>query len=182
MFFSIIACLFHSPQATYVWTYGAVFQHGGIERRFTIYGPADTTVAINGVYVFLHGGGGEAPDGFGALQSAPTYEYVAVFPYAKPPATGSAYSCFWNSGEPDHGDPNIDDVAFVEALARAVNTNYTSSGSRKNIAMGYSQGAAFATRLACESTYFDGVGIAMNYFRCNLPWVSTSCPNSGGSM
>jgi polyhydroxybutyrate depolymerase len=128
----------------------------GQDRSFRLYRPA----ALNGtdpvpLVVMLHGGFGtakQAEQSYGWDRKADAARFLVAYPDGVDRA--------WNAGGGCCGVPgknHVDDVAFIEAMVRAVE----SAGHvdpRRVYATGISNGGLLAYRLACDSQLFAAVG------------------------
>lgn len=130
--------------------------HGGIERQYLVHVPRSHDPNRPSALVFsFHGGGStmeiQANDRYhGLVAKAESAGYIAVFPngYSRLPggrlATWNAGSCCGPAVE-----RNIDDVGFVRAMMSEITSRYNIDRDRV-FANGFSNGAMFAYRLACE--------------------------------
>ena len=131
-------------------------RHDGIERAYLVHVPRsyDHSRPLP-VVVSFHGGGAtmelQADDRYhGLVAKSESAGFLAVFPngYSRLPggklATWNAGSCCGPAVE-----RGIDDVGFVRAMMRELQSRYNVDPNRI-FANGFSNGAMFAYRLACE--------------------------------
>lgn len=125
---------------------------GGADRLYRLYVPANAAAAAP-LVVMMHGGGGSAQhaediSGWDAL--ADREGFVVAYPNADGLAWNAGSCC----GRP--AATGIDDVGFIEAMVREIETAHAID-ARRVFAAGMSNGAMMAYRLACESTIFAAV-------------------------
>jgi polyhydroxybutyrate depolymerase len=152
-------------------------RHGGLERMALIHVPRSWKPGQPTPLVMaLHGGGGgalyQADDAnYGLISKAESAGFIAVFPNGISPAR-SGMLATWNAGGccARARDQNIDDVGFLRAVLRDVQQRIEVDVRRVH-AIGMSNGAMMAYRLACEaSDVFSGIMAVAgtdNTGRCN---------------
>jgi polyhydroxybutyrate depolymerase len=131
-------------------------RHGGRERMALLHVPASYDPAHPAALVMaLHGGGGgaiyQADDAnYGLIGKSEEAGFIAVFPNGVSEATNGMLAT-WNAGTccAQARDQQVDDVGFLRAVVADV-------ARRANIAprvyaIGMSNGAMMAYRLACEA-------------------------------
>ncbi len=136
--------------------YEYALTHDGLARTYLIHVPKNFDPATpQAVVIGLHGGGGHAAHfaddrNYGVITASEKYGFVAVFPngYSK---RRSGLFATWNAGAccGDARDDNIDDVGFITAVIARAKTQLSVDADRV-FAMGMSNGAMMAYRLACE--------------------------------
>ncbi len=132
-----------------------VLVSGGIEREYHLFLPEDN---INRpVVILLHGGGGSSDDLIGLSNIKAPYEvWLSLadqndFIVAVPNGTlGSDNKRMWNDCRDDaQGNPNTDDVKFVEDMLAEIRNGYNYDENRVYV-VGTSNGGHMAQRLAEE--------------------------------
>jgi polyhydroxybutyrate depolymerase len=139
-------------------------RHGGRERMALVHVPA-SYAARNPIplVMALHGGGGgaihQADDAnYGLITKAEQAGFIAVFPNGVSEAKNGMLAT-WNAGNccARARDGNVDDVAFLRAVVADV-SGRASIAAPRVYAIGMSNGAMMAYRLACEaSDVFRGI-------------------------
>jgi polyhydroxybutyrate depolymerase len=128
----------------------------GQDRSFRVYRPA----ALDGtepapLVVMLHGGFGtakQAEQSYGWNGQADAGHFLVAYPDGVERA--------WNVGGGCCGAPaknRVDDVAFIEAMVRAIE-QVTPVDPQRVYATGISNGGLLAYRLACDTTTFAAIG------------------------
>jgi polyhydroxybutyrate depolymerase len=128
----------------------------GQDRSFRLYRPA----ALDGtdpapLVVMLHGGFGtakQAEQSYGWDKKADDGHFLVAYPDGVDRA--------WNVGGGCCGVPgknHVDDVAFIDAMVRAIE-QAGHVDPRRVYATGISNGGLLAYRLACDSTLFAAIG------------------------
>jgi polyhydroxybutyrate depolymerase len=139
-------------------------RHGGQERMALVHVPRSwTAAAALPLVMALHGGGGgaihQADDGnYGLVTKSEDAGFVAVFPNGISPAR-SGMLATWNAGDccARARDENVDDVGFLRVVVADVQDRTRVDASRV-YAIGMSNGAMMAYRLACEAAdVFRGI-------------------------
>jgi len=139
-------------------------RHGGQERMALVHVPRSWTAGGTMPLVMaLHGGGGgalyQADDGnYGLVTKTEEAGFIAVFPNGISPAR-SGMLATWNAGNccARARDENVDDVGFLRAVVADVQRR-TSIDPARVYAIGMSNGAMMAYRLACEAgDVFSGI-------------------------
>ena len=139
-------------------------RHGGQERMALVHVPRSWTAGGSMPLVMaLHGAGGgalhQADDGnYGLVTKAEEAGFIAVFPNGISPAR-SGMLATWNAGNccGRARDENVDDVGFLRAVVTDVQRR-TGVDAARVYAIGMSNGAMMAYRLACEaSDVFRGI-------------------------
>ena len=137
-------------------THRFALRHDGVEREYLVHVPRSVDPSRPLAVVFsFHGGGGnmmlQADDRYhGLVAKSESAGYLAVFPngYSRMPggrlATWNAGSCCGAAAQ-----RGADDVGFVRAIVRELRSRYA-VGPDRIFANGFSSGAMFAYRLACE--------------------------------
>ena len=134
------------------------FEQGGLERVYRIHVPKsyDGSRKVP-LVLFLHGGAGDADIGSrtGVTPLADKYGFIVVYP--------EGINKHWNDGRDSvryrEHDAKIDDVAFIRALVKSLQTRYKIDAG-KIFAAGASNGGFMSHRLALEmSDVFSGAGI-----------------------
>lgn len=132
-------------------------RHGGMDRMALVHVPEsfDPDHAMP-LVMALHGGGGGAiyqadDSNYGLVTAAETSGFIAVFPNGVSPAR-SGMLATWNAGDccGRARDEKVDDVGFLRALLADVKRRVAVDAS-KVYAIGMSNGAMMAYRLACEA-------------------------------
>lgn len=137
--------------------YEVVLPHDGLARRYLLHVPRS---AIAGrplpMVLALHGGGGsmrwQADDAnYGLRTAADAHGFIAVFPNGYS-ARDSGQFATWNAGRCCGAarDRDIDDVGFLRAVIADVLARTGGDAARVH-AVGMSNGAMMAYRLACEA-------------------------------
>jgi len=132
-------------------------RHGGLNRMALIHVPRSWKPGQPLPLVMaLHGGGGgalyQADDAnYGLITKSETAGFIAVFPNGISPAR-SGMLATWNAGEccGRARDEKVDDVGFLRAVLRDVQQRIDVD-ARRVFAIGMSNGAMMAYRLACEA-------------------------------
>lgn len=139
-------------------------RHGGRERMALIHVPAGwRTEAATPLVMALHGGGGGAihqanDENYGLVSKSEQAGFIAVFPNGISPSR-SGMLATWNAGNccAKARDDNVDDVGFLRAVLADVSRRMRIDPQRV-YAIGMSNGAMMAYRLACEaSDLFHGI-------------------------
>jgi polyhydroxybutyrate depolymerase len=138
--------------------------HGGQQRMALIHVPRGWTAASTSPLVMaLHGGGGgaiyQADDArYGLITKSDQAGFIAVFPNGISPAR-SGMLATWNAGNccARARDEAVDDTGFLRAVVADVRRRIRIDEQRV-YAIGMSNGAMMAYRLACEaSDVFRGI-------------------------
>lgn len=139
-------------------------RHGGQERMALVHVPRSWKAGGSMPLVMaLHGGGGgalyQADDGnYGLITKAEEAGFIAVFPNGISPAR-SGMLATWNAGDccGRARDEKVDDVGFLRAVVADVQRR-TRIDAERVYAIGMSNGAMMAYRLACEAgDVFHGI-------------------------
>jgi polyhydroxybutyrate depolymerase len=139
-------------------------REGGRERMALVHVPQGWRAGTPAPLVMaLHGGGGGAvyqanDERYGLISKSEEAGFIAVFPNGISPAS-SGMLATWNAGNccAKARDENVDDVGFLRAVVADVAAR-TSIDARRVYAIGMSNGAMMAYRLACEaSDVFHGI-------------------------
>jgi polyhydroxybutyrate depolymerase len=139
-------------------------QHGGHERMALVHVPARYKAGEPTPLVMaLHGGGGgaiyQADDAiYGLISKSEQAGFIAVFPNGVS-ATKNGMLATWNAGTccARARDENVDDVGFLRTVVAEVEKRASIAPSRV-YAIGMSNGAMMAYRLACEAgDVFHGI-------------------------
>lgn len=134
------------------------FEHDGVRRTYLVHVPANLADAPGSIPVVLalHGGGGNAAfmaqdAHFGLLSKAAAAGFIVVFPNGFSQWPGGKFAA-WNAGNccGDARDRAVDDVGFVKALVKRLQTKHHIDPKRV-YAVGLSNGGMMAHRLACEA-------------------------------
>jgi polyhydroxybutyrate depolymerase len=128
---------------------------GGRWRGYRLYVPASLEDGSEApLLIALHGGGGSAEQfertaGLDGL--AESNRFLVVYPDGVGSGPNGARLRTWNAGTccGAAAEQQVDDVGFVDRLITAVSTAQRVDG-RRVFAMGHSNGAMLAYRLACE--------------------------------
>ncbi len=132
-------------------------QHDGRERMALVHVPQSYAAAAAAPLVMaLHGGGGgmtyQANDqNYGLITKSEQAGFIAVFPNGIS-SVRSGMLATWNAGNccAKARDENVDDVGFLRKLVDDVSRR-VSIDRRRVYAIGMSNGAMMAYRLACEA-------------------------------
>lgn len=132
-------------------------RHGGRERMALVHVPETHDAGQPAPLVLaLHGGGGgaiyQADDAnYGLIGKSEQAGFIAVFPNGISDA-GNGMLATWNAGNccARARDENVDDVGFLRAVVADVATR-TRIAPQRVYAIGMSNGAMMAYRLACEA-------------------------------
>src|SRR5579872_1288024 len=133
----------------------ATFEFAGAERTYHLYVPSHLPKGPRPLLVGLHGGLGSGPQfeadtGFDGLAQA--NGFIAVYPDGTPIRAGSDH-LVWNAGGccgiADAAHENVDDVGFVAALVRHLESAYDIDPHRVFLT-GHSNGALLAYAVACQ--------------------------------
>jgi polyhydroxybutyrate depolymerase len=139
-------------------------RHGGRERMALVHVPQNHASARPAALVMaLHGGGGgaiyQADDAnYGLIGKSEKAGFIALFPNGIS-QTSNGMLATWNAGNccAKARDEQVDDVGFLRALVADV-AQRTSIAPRRVYAIGMSNGAMMAYRLACEAgDVFHGI-------------------------
>ncbi len=118
-------------------------QSGGKQRPYLVYAPRHLGPLPQPLVVAFHGARGDGP-GFekiaGLAKVAEREGFLLVYP--------EALDKRWNDGRKEIGS-TVDDLAFVDALLDSLNREFNADPKR-TYATGFSNGALFSFRLACE--------------------------------
>lgn len=121
--------------------------HDGIMREYWTYVPATYDGSEEVPLLFnLHGYGSNAPQQnlYGDFRPiADTANFIIVLPEGTEDVGGSQ---FWNAG---FGNPNVNDIAFIDALLTKVSNTYNIEADRI-YSTGMSNGGFMSLTLACE--------------------------------
>ncbi len=134
-----------------------VLEHDGIERHYLVYVPQSYSPSRKTPLVLaFHGGGGTAgimanPDYYGWTPKAEKEGFIVAFPNGASRFGGKLAT--WNAGRccGYARDQKSDDVGFVKALIRDIQSNYAIDPD-KIFATGMSNGGMFSYRLACDAS------------------------------
>ncbi|MFN3959682.1 MAG: alpha/beta hydrolase family esterase [Parvularculaceae bacterium] len=130
--------------------------HDGLLRRYLVHAPRSfDPTAPTAVVIGLHGGGGHAAHfaddaNYGVISASEKHGFIAVFPNGYSRNRRGLFAT-WNAGAccGDARDRNIDDVGYIAAvIARVKKQAFVDEG--RVYAIGMSNGALMAYRLACE--------------------------------
>lgn len=132
-------------------------RHAGVERSALVHVPASYDAARpTPMVVALHGGGGGASHmakdaNYGLITKSEEAGFIVVFPNGLSPVR-SGLLATWNAGRccGRARDRNADDVGFLRAVVAEVGKRQNID-SRRVYAIGMSNGAMMAYRLACEA-------------------------------
>ena len=139
-------------------------QQGGRDRMALVHIPRSYDAAHPTALVMaLHGGGGgaifQADDSkYGLITKSEQAGFIAVFPNGVN-ETSNGMLATWNAGNccAKARDENVDDVAFLRALVADIQKRANIAAPRV-YAIGMSNGAMMAYRLACEAgDVFHGI-------------------------
>ncbi len=136
--------------------YEFLLSHDGLNRRYLVHVPASYDAAArNAVVIGLHGSGGHAEhfardENSGVVSASEKYGFIAVMPNGYSDNRRGRFAT-WNAGAccGDARDRKIDDVGFITAVITRVKRQAVIDDARV-YAMGMSNGAMMAYRLACE--------------------------------
>ncbi|OGJ86518.1 MAG: hypothetical protein A2268_15700 [Candidatus Raymondbacteria bacterium RifOxyA12_full_50_37] len=135
--------------------YNFSIQQDTLERIYKVHVPSsyDSTMPMPLVLAF-HGGGGDAEGSikfFKLNGKADTSDFIVAYPQGTGKTVlGKLYGS-WNAGRccPPATENNIDDVAFIDTLIDQMEDDFNIDPQRI-FALGMSNGALMAYRLACE--------------------------------
>lgn len=139
-------------------------RHDGIDRFALVHVPRGWQAAqASPLVMALHGGGGgaiyQASDAlYGLVGKSEQAGFIAVFPNGVSKVRNGMLAT-WNAGEccAQARDQDVDDVGFLRAVVADVRRRL-SIDARRVYAIGMSNGAMMAYRLACEaSDVFSGI-------------------------
>jgi polyhydroxybutyrate depolymerase len=131
--------------------------HDGLDRVYRVHVPASYDGARPAPLVMaLHGGGGGMlyqanDDNYGLITKSEQAGFIAVFPNGIS-RLASGMLATWNAGNccAQARDQNVDDVGFLRAVIVDVGRR-ASVDAHRVFAIGMSNGAMMAYRLACEA-------------------------------
>lgn len=135
------------------------FRHEGRRREYVVHVPASWRSGVpTPVVLALHGGGGDMDhmhedERYGLQTASEKAGFLAVFPNGISPLR-SGLLASWNAGRccGRARDERVDDVGFLSEVIRRVVTQ--ASGDRTRVfAIGMSNGALMAYRLACDASF-----------------------------
>jgi len=138
--------LFLSQSILYAQIKSGSFDFEGHQRNYKLFLPHNYSITNKlPLVIYLHSYGWTAQQGMNYTslnQIADTSDFIVAYPSAIPN---------WNSGvgdNPDFPTPNVDDVAFINALIDTLNNHYSIDLERV-YACGYSNGGFMSHKLAC---------------------------------
>lgn len=142
--------------------YRITLRHDGLDRFALIHVPA-THASPAPLVMALHGGGGSAAyqaddSSYGLISKSEQAGFVVVFPNGTTQRSNGMFAT-WNAGRccAQARDQNVDDTGFLRAVVEDVRSRIAID-SRRVYAIGMSNGAMMAYRLACEaSDVFRGI-------------------------
>lgn len=132
------------------WTPGAnkmSLQRPEGDRTFYVYVPKIYNPSSAVPVVFAFHGLGDSCDNFGPAIALDTYAEQMNFLYVYPCATTGLLGSAWNAGTCCLQPTTVDDVAFTRAMIDTLRQTFNVS---KIFSTGFSNGAMFSERLACE--------------------------------
>ena len=147
------------------------FYHGGIDRKYHLYIPADLEPESPLVFVF-HGytSSAESIMGYSGINEIADQNGFAVcYPQGLVDDFGNT---FFNVGYSFHWNQTVDDVGFVVALAEYLQSEYNLS-EVNTFSTGMSNGGDLSYLLACEaSSYFRAVAPIAGVM---MEWIFENC-------
>jgi polyhydroxybutyrate depolymerase len=144
--------------------YRFILRHDGRERFYLVHVPRSyRTQQPAPVVIALHGGGGGAAyqsqdEVYGLISKSEEAGFIAVFPNGIS-ALPSGMLATWNAGAccGRARDTQVDDVGFIREVVANLQRN-AAVDARRVYAIGMSNGAMLAYRLACEAPgLVDGI-------------------------
>jgi polyhydroxybutyrate depolymerase len=129
--------------------------HNGIERHYLVHIPSRLSRRAQ-VLIALHGGGGSAKhmardSTYGLTAKSDSAKFIIVFPNGYSRVPGGALAT-WNAGRccGPARDKTIDDVGFIRNVIADLKSKVSIDSSRV-FAIGMSNGAMLAYRIACDA-------------------------------
>lgn len=138
--------------------YRYTIRHGGLQRHYLVHVPQSWRRGKPmPVVLALHGGGGSAEHmandrNYALISASEQKGFIAVFPNGVSPLR-SGLLATWNAGAccGPARDDGVDDVGFLRAVTARVLAQ-TGGDAARVYAIGMSNGALMAYRLACEAS------------------------------